>query len=120
MLGKLNYEIMTVSRIKRLIARTFMGNRALGDTSWENAEYHLAKVAESWPDYVLFHFDLAQLYRRRGRREEAVVEYQATLAIHPIHPTDHGLHDQAREQLEEWGVAVAVADSATGELPTGR
>jgi tetratricopeptide (TPR) repeat protein len=104
MLGKLNYEIMTVSRFQRLIARTFLGNPALDDTSWENAEYHLALAALSWPDDILFHFDLAQLYKRRGREEEAVFEYRIVLSLQPVHPTDFTLQEQARTQLDEWDV----------------
>jgi tetratricopeptide (TPR) repeat protein len=120
MLGKLNYEIMTVSRVKRLIARTFMGNQALGDTSWENAEYYLEKAVQSWPEYVLFHFDLAQLYKRRGRRDEAIEEYQSVLALPAVHPTDHRLQNQAREQLAEWEVVVTPAGAAwTGAATTG-
>jgi tetratricopeptide (TPR) repeat protein len=111
MLGKLNYEIMSVSRIKRAIARTFMGNDALDDTSWENAEYHLARAAEVWPDFVLFHFDLAQLHRKRGRREEAIAAYQRVLELPSFHPTDRRLKEQARDALAEWGV---LADSAMG------
>lgn len=111
MLGKLNYEIMTVSRIQRLIARTFMGNPALDDMSWENAEYHLALAARSWPDDILVHFDLAQLYQRRGREEEAVVEYRLMLRLQPVHPTDYTLQEQASTQLDEWDVPFEPGDN---------
>lgn len=116
MLGKLNYEIMTVSRIKRLIARTFMGNDALDDMSWENAEYHLARAVEAAPDFVLFSFDLAQLYRRRGRRDEAIEAYRRVLALPAVHPVDAGYQAQARAQLADWGVQVG----ANGAAPTDR
>lgn len=104
MLGKLNYEIMSLSRVKRLIARTFMGNDALDDTSWENAEYYLHRAAEVWPDFVLFHFDLGQLYEKRDRRELAVREMLHVLALPAAHPTDIGLQEQARELLRDWEV----------------
>jgi tetratricopeptide (TPR) repeat protein len=106
MLGKLNYEIMSLSRVKRGIARTFMGNPALDDSSWEQAEYHLRRAAEVWPDFVLFHFDLAQLYRKRGRRDDAIVAYERALALTAVHPTDHRLQEQAREVLAEWNVVM--------------
>ena len=88
-----------------------MGNDALSDTSWENAEYHLARAAEVWPDFVLFHFDLAQLHRKRGRRDEAIAAYQRALELPSFHPTDRRLKEQARNALAEWGV---LADSAMG------
>ncbi len=106
MLGKLNYEIMSLSRIERFIARTFMGNDALDDTSWENAERHLRRAVELWPDFVLFHFDLGQLHRRRDRREETIRELAHVLALEAVHPTDVGLQDRARTLLAEWEVSA--------------
>jgi len=127
MLGKLNYEIMMLSRIKRAVARTFMGNDALNDTSWEHAEYHLARAAEVWPDFVLFHFDLGQLYRKRGPREAAIASYQRALALPAVQPIDIGLQEQARAQLEEWGIPVEAQPSdrpavviSSAAIPTGR
>jgi tetratricopeptide (TPR) repeat protein len=111
MLGKLSYEVMSLSRVKRLIARTFMSSPALDDTSWELGERHLARAAELWPDFVLFHFDLAQLYRKRGRRDEAIAEYRRALALPTVHPTDGGLQRQARALLDEWGVPVEAPES---------
>lgn len=115
MLGKLNYEIMSLSRVKRLIARTFMGNEALDDTSWENAEYYLHQAAEAWPDFVLFHFDLGQLYAKRDRRELAIREMLHALALPAVHPTDVGLHVQARELLAGWGVDPSTPATALSD-----
>jgi tetratricopeptide (TPR) repeat protein len=112
MLGKLNYEIMSLSRIKRLLARTFMSKPSLDDTSWEQAEYHLAKAAELAPDFVLFQFDLARLYQKRGRRAEAIAAYQRSLAAPTVHPTDVGLKDQAVRALAEWGIGLDTAGIA--------
>lgn len=117
MLGKLNYEIMMLSRIKRAVARTFMGNDALNDTSWEHAEYHLARAAELWPDFILFHFDLGQLYRKRGPREEAIASYQRALALPAVQPIDLDLQEQARAQLEDWGAATVSLRHVRPPLP---
>lgn len=101
-LGKLNYEVMSLSRIKRFLARTFMGNDALDDMKWEHAEFHLAEAARVWPGVVLFHHDLALLHRKRGRKDEAIVEFRTVLSLPAIHPRDHGLKAEAAAQLEEW------------------
>jgi len=101
MLGKLNYEIMSLSRIERAVARIFMGNAALGDASWENARYHLEKSVESWPDLVLLQFDLGQLYRKRGPREAAVEAFRRAIDLPVAHPIDPKLQDEARELLAD-------------------
>ena len=46
MLGKLNYEVMSLSWLND--DREEFGNKALDDTSWQNAEYH-GQGAEIWP-----------------------------------------------------------------------
>jgi tetratricopeptide (TPR) repeat protein len=103
LLGKLNYEIMSLSRIERFIGRTLVRKQALRDTSWESAERHLRAAAESWPDLVLFQFDLAQLYRKRGREQDARAVLQRVTEMVPLHPTDASFQDDARQYLEELG-----------------
>jgi tetratricopeptide (TPR) repeat protein len=111
-LGKLNYEIMSLSRVQRAFARAFMGNDALDDASWENAEFHLARAAKVWPEFILFHSDLAELYRKRGRREEAADSFRRVLEVPPVHPIDQRMQAEARGLLEEWG---EFGDSTTVE-----
>lgn len=100
MLGKLNYEVMSLSRVKRAMARLFMGNQALSDASWENARHHLTRAAELWPDYVLFHFDLAQFYRKRGPEEEAIRSFRRAIDLPTVHPIDVGLRADAQTRLD--------------------
>ena len=103
LLGKLSYEVMSLSRFERTMGRFFMGNEALSNASWELAEEHLRAAAESWPDLVLFQFDLAQLYRKRDRDEEAREVYRRVIDLPAVHPLDLDLQVQAREALRELG-----------------
>ena len=103
LLGKLNYEVMTISRIERAIGRIFMGNTVLREASWEDAEHHLLAAVRSDPSLVRFHFDVAQLYRRRGREEEARRTLHTVLSLPSVHPTDADVQADARDILEELG-----------------
>jgi tetratricopeptide (TPR) repeat protein len=103
LLGKLSYEVMSLSRFERAIGRVFMGNEALSSASWESAEFHLEAAATHWPELVLFHFDLGQLHRKRGNDEEARAAFQRALETVAEHPTDLELQAQAREYLAEMG-----------------
>ena len=113
MLGKLNYEIMSLSWFERTVAKTFMGNDALDDTSWENAEYHLQRAVDAWPDFILFHFDMGQLHRKRDRQDQAIESFRQALTLRAVHPIDRRLQDQAREILIEWGVPEVELTSGT-------
>lgn len=120
MLGKLNYEVMSLSRIKRLLARTFLGTEALDETSWEAADHHLRRAADLSPELVGFHFDLAQLHRKRDRREDAIRELGHVLFLSAVHPNDAEIQEEARSRLDGWDVAPdslvvdPVADHAHG------
>jgi len=103
LLGKLSYEVMSLSRIQRAMARLFMGNEALSNASWEAAERHLRHAVRAWPDLVLFQYDLALLLRKRGSEEEARAAFEHVLALEARHPPDATLQAEARAFLEELG-----------------
>ena len=58
---------MDLPRIARFFARRLVGNEALQESSWEDAEYHLARAAELWPDNVLFRLDLGECRSEKCR-----------------------------------------------------
>lgn len=117
MLGKLNYEVMSLSWVERTIAKLFMGNTALDDTSWQNAEHHLSRAVETWPSVLLFHFDMGLLHRKRDRREEAIRSFRQVLSLGAVHRTDRKFQDEARAILNSWGVLKA---SSLNWTTTGR
>lgn len=102
-LGKIFFEIMSMSRIQRWIGRTFARTDALGDSDWEAAELHLRAAADGWPDSVLFQYDLAELYRKRGREDEARAAYERVTRMPVVHPSDPMLQGYAEQMLEELG-----------------
>ena len=102
-LGKIFFEIMSMSRIQRWLGRTFVRTDVLRKSSWEEAEVHLEAAAAEWPESVLLQFDLAELYRKRGRKEEAREAYQHVTRMVAIHPSDDVLQRDAERVLEELG-----------------
>jgi len=103
LLGRLNYEIMSLSSVERFFGRVLVRTQALKDSSWEVAENELRAAAEAWPEWVPFQFDLAQLYRKRGREDEARRVLLHVTEMVPLHPLDASLQDDARRHLEELG-----------------
>jgi len=103
LLGRVNYEIMDLPRVARFFARRLVGNKAIQDSNWEDAEKYLKRAAELWPDNVLFQLDVGDLYQRRGRDDEARVQLQKVLEMPSLHPADDYFKDSARSFLEELG-----------------
>lgn len=103
LLGRLSFEIMNLSRIERFVGRVRYDTRALDESSWEVAEEHLRAAVELWPDTVSFQLDLAELYRERGREQEAKQTLEHVLELAPVHPPDVSLKHDAELLLEELG-----------------
>lgn len=103
LLGRVNYEIMDLSRIERFLARLLVSNRALRESSWDLAELHLRRAVELWPNNVLFQLDLGELYRRRGRNDEARTVLEQVPAMPSVHPPDDVFKETARHWLEQLG-----------------
>jgi tetratricopeptide (TPR) repeat protein len=102
-LGRLFFEIMSMSRIERFMGRMFVRTDALRESSWEEAERHLESATADRPDRVLFQHDLAELYRKRGREDEARSAYARVTRMLPVHPSDDALQENAERALEELG-----------------
>jgi tetratricopeptide (TPR) repeat protein len=103
-LGTLQYEVMTLSRFERFLARTFLGeSEALRRSSWEGAEEeHRAAVALD-PDAILYRYQLARTLARRDRPDEAVAELRTVLALPRRYPADGDVQDDARRMLQRLG-----------------
>lgn len=102
-LGKIQYEVMCLSRIERFFARLLVGNAAIRSTSWEGAEAHFRKAVELSPDMVLFRLDLGELLARRGRDEEARKVLRGAIALPDLHPPDERFKARARALLAKLG-----------------
>ena len=99
-LGRLQYEVMTLSRIERFLARMILGsNEALRSSSWEGAERHQLRAVALDPEQILYRYDLARIHMRRGRPREAEAELGTALALPARTHPDFRIHTDARRQL---------------------
>jgi tetratricopeptide (TPR) repeat protein len=101
LLGRVNYEIMDLSRVERFVARVLVNNQALRESSWESAALHLRRAAELEPHNVLYWLDLGQLYIRRGRDEDARTVLRRVTEMRSVHPPDDQFKATARRWLDE-------------------
>lgn len=101
-LGKVNFEVMTLGRVKRFIARLLIGdNTALDSASWEEAERHqLASVKEA-PFMILFRYELARTYLSLGRLAEAELQLREILVLPVRHPPDAVWQEEAQRLLAQ-------------------
>lgn len=73
-LGRWNAEIMRLSGIERLFAKSFMGGKRFGLASWDEAVKYLERAVQLRPDFIYHHLDLAAVYVDRRRYADAARE----------------------------------------------
>ena len=99
-LGRVNFEVMTLGRVKRLIGRMLVGDdHALRSASWEEAERHQLASVEAAPFMILFRYELARTYLRRKQQAEAELQLRELLALPVRHPPDPVWQEEARRLL---------------------
>jgi hypothetical protein len=70
-MGVWNQQVMQLSSIQRLIAKTILGAKAFGKASWQQAVQSLEDAVAIEPDRIVHRLDLARVYIARKRNAEA-------------------------------------------------
>ena len=98
-LGVWNAEVMRLGSFERVIARNFLGGRALGAASWANAVRHLEQAVALAPERLIHRIELAEVYRDRRDFAGARREYQAALRLELTDYNDERYKAQAEAGL---------------------
>jgi tetratricopeptide (TPR) repeat protein len=103
-LGVLHFQVRKMSRVKRFLARTFLGGEALSKANWEGAFFHLARAIELEPSNKMFRLDHAKALENRGRRSETLAEANTGLEqpnTNPLTDRQHYLIQRFLTGLEK-------------------
>ena len=64
-----------------MIARNFLGGRALGAASWPSAQRYLEQAVALAPERIIHHLELGEVYRDRGNMTAARRAYDTVLRL---------------------------------------
>ena len=95
-LGVWNHQVMQLSAIQRLFAKTILGAKVFGKASWEEAVRSLEDAVSIEPNRIIHRLDLARVYGARKRRAEARDQYNWILAA-PLADYNDGHHKREAE-----------------------
>ncbi len=76
-LGRWNAEVMRLSGMERFFAKSFMGGKALGEASWDEAVKYLERAVSLKPTWIYHRLDLAEVYVDRNRFADARAQLEA-------------------------------------------
>lgn len=80
-LGMWHYNVMSLSGIARMFAKTFLGGQILGSANWNDAERHMEKSVAAAPARIVHRLDLGKVYAARGHRAKAREQWETVLRL---------------------------------------
>lgn len=95
-LGRWNAEVERLSAIERLVARTFLGGKALAGASWDEAERDLRIAVDLAPTKIVHRFDLAEILVSRQKWAEAKQQLDEVAALPAVDISDPVYKQEAR------------------------
>jgi FimV-like protein len=100
LLGRWHLEVMRLSGVERLVARTFLGARSLGRASWTEAERELARAVALDSTRIYHRLDLARVYLATGRPDLARAHLERIATLPDRVAADSAYRAEARALLE--------------------
>lgn len=92
-------EVANTSRAERLAANLISGG--IPDASNEKAEEYIKRAIELDPNHIIFHFDLAQHYIRKGEEQKAIPILEKIVEMEPHIKDDQRHLHEAQDLLSE-------------------
>jgi tetratricopeptide (TPR) repeat protein len=102
-MGVWNAEIMRLSGLVRLIAKSFLGGRVFGEASWREAVRYMEASVAAEPDRVVHRLDMGEIYRDSGDKAKARAAFQKGLDLPSRDYNDNRFKSEIRADLDRLG-----------------
>lgn len=100
-LGRWNFKVANLSFVERVAANTLFGGIP-GDASNEKAAEAIEKAIQYNDRYLLYYHDLAMVYDKMGREEEAITACRKAIDMQNLTPDDPRLKAECEDWIEDW------------------
>lgn len=99
-LGRWHFEVANLNFFERFAAKTLYGGIP-GDATNKKAEEAVERAIKLDGRYILYYYDLAKIYRKRGKKEQAVQTCEEAMKLKSIGPDDKQYKKNCRKLIEE-------------------
>jgi tetratricopeptide (TPR) repeat protein len=101
LLGRWNYEVLTLSGVERFIAKHFLGGSVFREASWDEGRRHLERAVALDPTRLFHRLDLARLYVARDQPAAARAQLDRIRELPDRFAADTIYRREAVEMLAE-------------------
>lgn len=99
LLGRWNYEVMSLSGFERFIAKSILGGGVFGQASWEEALRRMERAVALDPERIYHRLDLARVLAARKKTAAAQAELTRISALPAMVAADSTYRREAVELL---------------------
>ena len=99
-MGLWNQNVMKLSSVQRLMARTFLGAKAMNQASWDSAVSYLEGAVRSEPNVIVHHLNLGRLYIERKQWDKAREQLEWVSNAKSVDYNDDNYKREAEKSLK--------------------
>ena len=100
-MGVWNAEIMRLSGIVRLVAKSFLGGKVFGEASWPEAIRYMEASVAAEPERVVHRLDMGEIYRDSGDKTKARAAFQKGLELPSKDYNDNRFKSEIKADLDK-------------------
>lgn len=100
-LGRWNYRVANLNFAEKLAAHLLFGGLPKGASNKKAIADFQKAIAYGKTDMMMYHYDLAEVYKETGKKQLAIETLNKLLKLTPVTPDDPGFVKKAHKMLNE-------------------
>lgn len=100
-MGMWHYNVMSLSGVSRMVAKTFLGGQVFNSANWDDAQRFMEKSVAAAPNKLVHRLDLGKVYAARNNKTKAREQWEAALRLQPAEANDRLYKAEAEGLLKK-------------------
>ena len=100
-IGMWHYNVMSLSGIARMFAKTFLGGQVFNSASWDDAQRYMERSVAAAPNRITHRLDLGKVYAGRGDKAKAREQWEQALRLQATDYNDRAYKTEAEALLRK-------------------
>jgi hypothetical protein len=100
-MGMWHYNVMSLSGISRMVAKTFLGGQIFNSANWNDAQSYMEKSVAAAPNRIVHRLDLGKVYAARGNKAKAREQWDAVQRLQATDYNDRAYKAEAEELMRK-------------------
>lgn len=100
-MGMWHYNVMSLSGLARMFAKTFLGGAVFSSANWDDAQRFMEKSVAAAPNRITHRLDLGKVYAARNDKAKAREQWEQVLRLQATDYNDRTYKSEAETLLKK-------------------